>query len=79
MKLDSFRHFFEKYSNTKYHENPSSGSRVVPRGRAGGQADRHDEENNSFSQFCKHAYNLQADQCENLTLYRGMCGKFSSN
>jgi len=26
-------HIFEKYSNIKFNENPSSGSRVVPRGR----------------------------------------------
>jgi len=31
--------FFEKYSNTKFHENPSSGSRVVPCGRTGRQTD----------------------------------------
>jgi len=33
------RRFFEKSSNIKFHENPSSGSRVVPRGRTDG----HDE------------------------------------
>jgi hypothetical protein len=27
------RQFFEKYSNIKFHENPSSGSRVVPCGQ----------------------------------------------
>jgi hypothetical protein len=31
-------HIFEKYTNTKFHENPSSGSRVVPSGRMDGQA-----------------------------------------
>jgi len=25
-------HVFEKYSDIKFHENPSNGSRVVPRG-----------------------------------------------
>ena len=30
MKLESSGQIFEKYSNTKFHENPSSGSRVVP-------------------------------------------------
>jgi hypothetical protein len=34
-----FRQIFEKYSNIKFHEIPSSGSRVVPCGRT----DRHDE------------------------------------
>jgi len=33
-KLD-FERFFDKYSNTKFDENPSSGSRVVPCGRTG--------------------------------------------
>jgi len=32
-KLWISRHIFEKYSNIKFHENPSSGSRVVPCGR----------------------------------------------
>jgi len=43
MKLEFPRQFFEKYSNIKFHENPPSGSRVVPSGqtdtRTGGQAD----------------------------------------
>jgi len=33
MKLEFSRQVFEKYTNIKYHENPSSGSRVVPCGR----------------------------------------------
>jgi len=32
MKLEFSRQFFFKYSNTKFHENPSSVSRVVPCG-----------------------------------------------
>jgi len=32
-KLDIFRHIFVKYSNIKFHENPSSGNRAVPRGQ----------------------------------------------
>jgi len=35
---------FEKYSNIKFYENPSSGSRVVSCGRT----DRHDETNGYF-------------------------------
>jgi hypothetical protein len=33
MKLEFFRKICEKYSKTKFHENRSSGSRVVPCGR----------------------------------------------
>ena len=32
-KLEFSRQIFEKYSNIKFHKNPSSGSRVVPRGQ----------------------------------------------
>ena len=32
MKFEFSRQILEKYSNIKFHENPSSGSRVVPRG-----------------------------------------------
>jgi len=39
MKLDFSRQFFEKYSDNKFHENPSSGSRVVPCGQAHGRTD----------------------------------------
>ena len=39
MKLELFRYIFEKYSNTKFHENPFSGNGVVPRGRRNGQTD----------------------------------------
>ena len=43
-KTEHSRQIFEKYSNTKFHENPSSGSRVVPCGRTDGQIDREDEQ-----------------------------------
>jgi len=39
MKLEFSRQIFEKYSNIKFHGNPSSGSRVVPCGRTNGQTD----------------------------------------
>ena len=35
MKLQFSRQVFEKYSNTKLHQNPSSGSRVLPCGQTG--------------------------------------------
>jgi hypothetical protein len=40
MKLEFSLLIFETYSNIKLHGNPYSGSRVVPRGRADGRADR---------------------------------------
>jgi hypothetical protein len=33
MKLEYFRQIFEKFSNIKFHENPSSGSQTVPCGQ----------------------------------------------
>jgi len=40
IKLEFFRHRFEKYKNVKFHENPHSGSRVFPCGRTDGRTDR---------------------------------------
>jgi len=51
MKLEFPQQILEKYQNTKFHESPTSGSRVVPCV----QTDRHDEANSRFSQFCKRA------------------------
>jgi hypothetical protein len=39
MKLEFSEQIFEKCSNINSHENPSSGSRLFPRGRAGGRTD----------------------------------------
>jgi hypothetical protein len=39
MNFEFSRHTFEKYSNVKFHENPSSGSRVVPYGRTDRRTD----------------------------------------
>jgi len=38
MKLEFSRQIFEKYSNIRFHENPSEGSRVIPCGRTDRQA-----------------------------------------
>jgi len=45
MTLEFSRQIFEKYSHTKFHENPSNGSRVVPFGQTGRQTTGHDEAN----------------------------------
>jgi len=39
MKLKFWRRIFAKYSNTKFHGNPSSGSRIVQCGWTDGQRD----------------------------------------
>jgi len=49
MKLEFSWQIFEKH--IKFHENPSSGSRVVPLGRS----DRHTEANSRFKQFYERA------------------------
>jgi len=51
MKLQIFDRFTGEYANIKFHENPSSGSRIVPRE----QADKHDEANSRFSHFFERA------------------------
>ena len=45
MKLEFSGQIFEKYSDIKFHENPSSGSRVVQCGWTEGQTERYDEAN----------------------------------
>jgi len=46
---------FEKYSDIKLDENPSSGSLVVPCGQTEGRTDKHEEANSRSSQFCERA------------------------
>jgi hypothetical protein len=45
MKLEFSRQIIEKYSNIKFHEKPSCGSRVVLRRRTDGKTDLCDEAN----------------------------------
>ena len=49
VKYPLFLSDFGKIFSTKFHQNPSSGSQVVPCGRTDG----HDEANSHFSQFCE--------------------------
>jgi hypothetical protein len=53
MKLEFSIQIFEKYSNTKFYENPSSGRQVI----ACGQMGRYDETIRCPSQFCKSTGN----------------------
>jgi hypothetical protein len=52
MKHEFSRQIFKKYSNIKFHENPSSGAELF---HAGGQTDGHDEANSRSSSFCEGA------------------------
>jgi hypothetical protein len=54
MKNEFSKQSFEKYSDIKFHKNPSSGSRVVPRGLMDGQTDM-TRLIVAFSQFCEIA------------------------
>ena len=47
--------FRKKNSNVKFHENPTSRSRVIPCGPTDGETDRHYKANSRFSQFCERA------------------------
>jgi len=51
MKLEFSQRTFKKYSNTKFHENPSSGSQVLPCG----QTDEHTDMTNLTVAFHKFA------------------------
>ena len=51
MKFEYSWDIFERYSNIKFHENPSPGSRVVPCGQTDGRTDGNDEANSRFSEF----------------------------
>jgi len=52
MKVSFSRHIFEKYSNIKFHKNPSSGSRVVQYGRT----DEHTDRQDALLRYSYHAY-----------------------
>ena len=51
MKLDISGQIFEKSLNTKFHQNLSNGSRLVPCEMTNGRTDGSDEANSRFSQF----------------------------
>jgi hypothetical protein len=55
IKLEFSGQIFEKSSNIKLHQNPSSGSRVYPCGWTDGQTDGHEEASSHFSQLCERA------------------------
>ena len=62
MKLEFSLKIFEKVSNIKLHQDPSSRNRVVPCGQTDGQMEGHDEANSRFSQFCEHAIQAIRDK-----------------
>jgi hypothetical protein len=78
MKLEFSRHIFEKHSNTKFHENPSSGSRVVPYGRADGRIDGQTEMTKLIIVFRNFANTPKNDNCALLGHYAASSGNFVS-
>jgi len=61
MKLELSGQIFKEFSSTKFHQNLSSGSRVVPYG----QTDVYDEAKSRFSQFCECAWRKPTQQLGN--------------
>jgi len=54
MNLEFSRQILEKYTNTKFHENPSIGTELFhAEGRTDRQTDRHNKANSRFSKFCE--------------------------
>lgn len=66
-KLGLSQHILEKYSHTKFHDNPSIGTRVFP---CGGQTDRPDEASSRFSQFRERTQKRQCVPLTHSTWYR---------
>jgi len=74
MKLEFSREFYENSSNFKFYVNPSSRSRVVPRG----ETDRHDKANSSFSQYFERGHiPIRTGQCFEFNPYS--LGKVKDN
>jgi len=65
VKLEISRKILGKYSNTKFHENTSGGSRFVPCERTDWQNDGQMrlEANNGFEQFSESAYLIKIFVC----------------
>jgi len=76
MKVDFPRQILEKYSKTKFHENPSSRCRVIPCGETDGRKDRHDKINSSFCNFANSSKNEQLNYGKNngLKFFRHLLG-----
>jgi hypothetical protein len=55
MKLEFSRQSLEKFSNIKYHENPSHGSQDVPCREKSRWIDRYNEADGRFPEFCESA------------------------
>ena len=55
MKREFSGQIFEKSSDIKFHENQSSGNRVVSCGQTDGRSNMHDETDSRPTQFCERA------------------------
>ena len=68
MKLEHSRQIFEKYSSIKFHENPFSGSRVVPSGRRDGRIDRNTDTRKAIAAFPNFAKAPKNDYTKQLLM-----------
>jgi len=53
MKPENSQQILKKYSNFKFHKNPSSGSQAAPCAQKDGHTHSHDKASSRFLQFCK--------------------------
>jgi len=64
MQFEFSRHIFEKYSNIEFHENPLSGSRVVPCGQTDGRTHEQTDMMKLIVAFCNFAKALKNESNE---------------
>jgi len=67
MEMEYFRQIVVKYSNIKFHENPSSGGRVVSCWRTDCKSETRDEAN---SRFRYYANSSNSNRCSTVTYER---------
>ena len=67
MKLEFSQQSVEKNSNIKFHQNPSGGNRVLPRGRTEGQENMA-KLKSRFSQFCEKRLNIHVTRHDKIQI-----------
>jgi hypothetical protein len=78
MKLESSRQSFEKFSNIKFHENPSIGSQVISCGRTDRQTDGRTDLTKLTVAFCNFANGPNKEQNDTERLSFGLLDEIRS-